>query len=303
MDFLVEATLQLKAEVLGMLRSQGFVLEDPTSDHVRVKGSFLKLKSVKASLETLLKPPAKAGVTPSPASSPAMSSGAVSKHHTDPSGAEPGPPESQKQRACPSASISSSLEDVPGTPEQTGSVRTGRACSSIVDSDVFDYANCLRKKDVNAILVSHDARVKVKAVEDYYVVMLWGKNAKVCMTKLKTLLDNLHKSLRTQEVPLKDLTPEGRRLAARIEESRNIYKSVLVQKRNSRLHLIGPSGDSYELQQTLLGRTVDQSQQRGRRPDRKATRRSSSLPPPKQKTEDGAGAASSPPVGYQTGGC
>lgn len=304
MDFPVEATLQLsavadKAEVLEILRSYGFVLEGPTSDHVRVKGSFLKLKSVKASLEMLLKSPAKAGVTPSPSSSPEMSSGAISKHHTDPSDAKRGPLESQRQRASPSAPISSSLEDFPESPDQAGSVRTGRSCSSIVDSDVFDYANCLWKKDVNAILVSHNVGVRVKAVDDYYVITLSGKSAKACMTKLKTLLDNLHKSLRTQEVPLKDLTPEGRRLAARIEESRNVYKSVLVQKRNSRLHLIGPSGESYELQQTLLGRTVEQPQPRGRRPHRKATRRSSSLPPTNRETEGGAGAASSTPGRYQ----
>lgn len=303
-DFPVEATLQLsagadQAEVLETLRSYGFVLEGPTSDHVRVKGSFLNLKRVKASLEMLLKSPAKAGVTPSPSSSPEMSSGAISKHHTDLSDAKRGPLESQKRRASPSAPISSSLEDFRESPDQAGSVRTGWACSSIVDSDVFDYANCLRRTDMNAILVSHHVGMRVKAVDDYYVITLSGKSAKVCMTKLKTLLDNLHKSLRTQEVPLKDLTPEGRRLAARIKESRNIYKSVLVQKRNSRLHLIGPSGESYQLQQTLLGRTGEQPQPGGRGPDRKATRRSSSLPPTNHKTEDGAGAAPSPPGRYQ----
>lgn len=296
-DFLVEATLQLnavpdKAEVREILRSCGFVLEELTSDHVRVRGSFLKLQSVKALLEMHLKPPATVGVTPAPSLGPKMSSVVVSKHHTDVWDAKRGPLESQHQRASPSASTSSSLQDFPGTPEQTGSVGTGTACSP-VDPDVFDYAKCLRKKDVDAILVSHDARVSVKAANDHYIIVLWGKNANVCMNKLKTLLDNLHKCLRTQEVPLKDLTPEGRRLAARIEESRNIYKSVLVQKRSASLHLIGPPGQSYELQQTLLGRAVDQSQRRGRRADREPRRRSSSLPPTSWNTDDGAGPAGS----------
>lgn len=306
MDFPVEATLQLgavadKAEVLETLRSYGFVLEAPTGDRVRVKGSFLKLKSVKASLEMLLTSPAKAGVTPSPASSPDLSSGAVSKHHTDPSDAKRGPPGSQKPPASPPAPTSSSLEDFRDSPDRAGSVGTGGACWSIVDSDVFDYASCLRKKDVDAILVSHHVGATVKPVDDYYVITLSGRSANACMSKLKTLLDNLQRSLRTQEVPLKDLTPEGRRLAARIEEkSSNIYKSVLVQRRSGRLHLIGPSGESYELQQALLGRAGEQPPPRGRGPDRTAPRRgSSSLPPANRKREDGAGAARSPPGRYQ----
>lgn len=282
MDFQVEATLQLnavqdKVEVREILRSRGFELKDLSSDHLLVKGSFLELKSVKALLETS---PAKVG-------------------------AKRGPLESESQRASPSASISSSsvrgsssLGDLPGTPDQTGSVRTGRACF-VVDPDVFDYAKCLRQKEMSSILDGHDATVSWEAADDHYIISLCGKSANVCMKKLKMLLDNLHKSLRTQEVALKDLSPEGRRLAARIQESRNIYKSVLLQKRDGSLHLIGPSGESYVLRQMLLGRTVDQSQPRGRRPDRKPSRRSSSLPPSSRNTEDGAGAAGPSPARYQ----
>lgn len=311
MDFLVVATLQLngvpdKVEVREILRSNGFVLEDLTSNHMRVRGSFLKLKSVTASLEMLQKSPAKVGVAATPSPGPKMSSGAISKHHTHISDAKRGLLESQNQRASPaSASFSSSLlrgssslEDFPGTPDQTGAARTGRVCS-VVDPDVFDYAKGLLKKEMETILLSHGVRMSVNAVDDHYSIILWGKNANVCMNKLRTLLDNLHKSLRTQEVPLKDLTPGGRRLAARIQESKNIYRSVLVQKRNSSLHLIGPSGESYELQQTLLGRTVDRSQRRGRRPDRQPTRRSSSLPPSSQKRVDGAGGGGSSPARFQ----
>lgn len=303
MDFLVEATLQLnavpdKVEVREILRSHGFVLKDLNSDHVRVKGSFLKLKSVKALLEMLLKSPAKVGVTPPPPPVPKMSPGAIIKHHTDGWDAKRGPLKSQNQRASPSASISSSLEDFPGTPGQAGSVRTGRACS-VVDADVFDYAWCLLEKNMEAILVSHDVRLKKTAVDDHYSIVLSGKSADVCMNKLQTLLDNLHKFLRTQEVPVKDLAPEGRRLVARIQQSRNIYKSVLVQSRGGSLHLIGPSEESYKLQQTLLGRTLDPSQHRGRRPGRTPTRRSSSLPPTRRNAEAAAGAAGSSPAGYQ----
>lgn len=253
-DFLVEATLQLntlldRTEVGDVLRSLGFVWKNLTPDQVRVKGSFLKLKAVKASLEMLLKSPARGDVSPV-APVPKASSGTISKH---------------------SSTMSSSVGDSPGTLDHPGTA------SCAVEPDVYEYAKRLRKKDVDAILVGHD--VTVKSVKDSYIITVLGTRADVCMNRLKTLLDNLHRSLRTQEVPLKDLTPEGRHLAARIQESRNIYKSVLVQRRSRNLHLVGPSVESYLLKQMLLGRTVDQTPRRGRGTERTPTRRSSSLPP------------------------
>lgn len=311
MDFLVEATLQLNAlldkiKVRDILRSQGFVTEDLTRDQVRVKGSFLKLKSVKASLELLLKGPATVGVIPSPSAVPKVSSGDIYRHHTDVAAAKQGQLDSKLKCESPSASTisssllrGSSLEDSPGTGYQPGPVRTGRVCFDVMH-DLYDYANCLRKKDVDTILVSHDVKLRVKPIDDTSVLItLSGKGANAGMNKLKTLLGNLFKSLMTQEVPLKDLTPEGIRLVAKIQECRNIYKSVLMQKRNGSLHLIGPSRECYALKQTLLGRTADLSQQRGRITERKPTRRSLSLPPTSRKTEDGAGAEGYAPSKYQ----
>lgn len=307
----MDATLQLnalldKTKVRDILRSHGFVTKDLARDQVRVKGSFLKLKSVKASLETLLKCPATVGAIPSPSTVPKVSSGDISRHQTDASAAKRGQLDSKLKHASPSASTispsllcGSSLEDVPGTGDQPGSVRTGRV-SFAVDHDVYDYANCLRKRDMDTILVSLDVKIRVKPVDDTSVVItLWGKSANAGMNKLKTLLENLLKSLMAQEVPLKDLTPEGMRLVAIIQESRNIYKSVLVQKRNGNLHLIGPSRECYALKQRLLGRPADLPQQRGRRTDRKPTRRSLSLPPTSRKAEDGAEAAGYAPSKYQ----
>lgn len=313
MDFPVEATLQLNAlldkiKLQDILRSQGFLTEDLTGDQVRVKGSFLKLKSVKASLEMLLKGPAAVGVIPSPSTVPKVSSRDISRHHTDASAAKQGQLDSQHTRVSPSASAStisssllrgSSLEDFPGTGNRPGSGRTERVCFA-VEHDLYDYANCLRKKDVDTILVSHDVKLRVKPVDDTFVlIVLSGKGANAGMTKLKTLLANLFKSVMTQEVPLKDLTPEGMRLVAKIQECRNVYKSVLMQKRNGNLHLIGPSRECCVLKQTLLGRTADPSQQRGRITEKKPTRRSLSLPPTSRKAEDGAGAEGYAPSKYQ----
>lgn len=299
MDFLVAATLQLdasldKAEVRDVFISHGFVMEDLSGDQLRVTGPFLKLKSVKTSLEKLLKSPAK-DVTPAPSTVPQVSSRDISRHHTDVvSGAKGRQLASKQSRASPSSSTMSSLphgsclEDSPGTPDRPVSVRTGRACFT-VKPDLFDYASCLRKKDVDTILVSHDVKLAVKSVDDGYVIILSGKRANVGMDKLKTLLDTL-KSLRTQEVPLRDLTPEGRRLVVTFQKSRDIYKSVLVQRRSSSLHLVGPPEEVQVLKERLLGRRPDPSQHRGTRTTGKPSRRASSLPPTSRKTEDGAGA-------------
>lgn len=292
------ATLRLDAsldrvDVRDALISHGFVTEDLTGDQLRVRGPFLRLKSVKGSLEKLLKSPAK-DVTPAPSTVPQVSSGDISRHRTDVSGAKGRQSASKQSRASPSSSTISSLlygsclENSPGTPDQTVSVRTGKACFT-VEPDLFDYAICLRKKDVDTILVSHDVKLAVNSVDDSYVIALSGKRADVGMDRLKTLLDNL-KSLRTQKVPLRDLTPEGRRLVATIQKSRDLYKSVLVQRRSSSLHLVGPPEEVQVLKERLLGRSPDPSRHRGTRTDGKPTRRSSSLPPTSRKTEDGAGA-------------
>lgn len=306
MDFLVEATLQLntlldKIKVRDILRSQGFVTEDLTRDQVRVKGSFLKLKSVKASLEMLLKGPATVGVIPSPSTVPKVSSGDISRHHTDVAAAKRGQLDSKHKRASPSASTisssllpGSSLVDSSGTGDKPGSV-----CFTF-EHDLYYYVNCFQKKDVDTILVTHDVKLRVKPVNDTSVVItLLGKGANAGMNKLKTLLENLFQHLTTQDVPLKDLTPEGMRLVAKIQEYRHVYKSVLMQKRHGNLHLIGPSRECYDLKQRLLGRTADPSQQRGRITERKPTRRSLSLPPTSRRTEEGAGAEGYAPSKYQ----
>lgn len=285
----MEATLQLHAgldrvEVSAVLSSHGFTLMGLTGDQLRVRGFFLKLKSLKASLEMLLNSPAKVGVTPPPSPVPKMSPTAVSRHY-DTSGRG-----QMDKRASPSASTSSSLKAPPGTLDQPSSVRTARACFT-VDRDVLEYAKCLRRKDMD-LLLSHEVGVSLSTV-DGSMVTLSGKSSNT-LNKLKALLDNLHRTLRTQCVPLKDLSPEGRSLAARIQKNSHVYGSVLVQRRKTNLHLVGPSADSYLLKQLLLGRTVDQDPRTGRTMDRKPTRRSSSLPPPSRRGQGAAAAAYSP---------
>lgn len=316
MDFPVEATVHLnifpnQTEVRQILKSHDFVLTDLRSDQVRVKGWFLKLGAAKASLEQLL-------ITPH-SSSPyqTVPSGAIPKIYTNDSsggarsrlGSRNKPP----QASPPSPSTSSpwasgSSNDHPTSPEnrasfsprpdQRGSLQPGRQ-TFVADADVFRYAALLRKKEIDTILSSHNVRMEHLEVGDGFNITLLGKSARIAVDKLQSLLSDLTESLRTQEVPLKDMDHEGNALLETIRKKQNIYNSVLVCPMADTLHLIGPSGESYELKQRLLGRPVEQSGRRGRTFNRNSRSRSSSLPPISRKnTEGGSGAIAYPsPVG------
>ncbi|XP_075962589.1 RNA-binding protein 43 [Anarhichas minor] len=308
MDLPVEATVHLdvfpdKAKVRDILRSHGFALMDLSGDQVRVKGSFLDLKAAKASLEPLLSSKTIPAV-------PKASSGAISKRPAGNSSVSGG---NRAQSKSPWASQSSANASSPYThpsspesralfsppPDQRGSFRPGRE-SFVVDVDVWRYAEQLRKKDIEDIRVSHHVEMEVLEVGESCDVTLLGKSARTAAGKLQSLMDDLSKSLRTQEVPLKDMDRDGKALLKRIQKERNIHLSVVVWPMNDTLHLIGPSAASYELKQRLLGRPVDRT---GRTSDKSSRRRSSSLPPISRKnTERDSGAIATPaPVGSLRG--
>lgn len=294
----MEATVRLnlfhsKTRVREILAEQGFALTDLSSNRVRVKGSFRNLKAVKDYFEALVNFQTKMDISP-PSSSPVptTASGSVSKYYTDRSDANTsrlgspssptsfsswvsGPSDSSQARSRYNTSFSP-------TPGQSDSLKTGKQFF-VIDGDVFDYAKKLWKKDIENILHSHNVTMEAFPVGDSYNITLQGKNARAAVGELQGLLDGLSKSLRTQEVLLKDMNPEGKALLERTEKKGNINHSVLICPKNDRLHLIGPSNESYELKQKLLGRPVHQSGRTGRSVDRNRGRRSSSLPPMSRK--------------------
>ncbi|XP_076611180.1 RNA-binding protein 43 isoform X2 [Chaetodon auriga] len=322
MDFPVEATVHLnifpnETQVREILRSHGFALTDLSGDQVRVKGSFLNLRAVKASLEPLLNSQTKTDIRASSSSpAPKVSSGTISEYYTGNSSdgsrsrlasQNKPPPASPSSPASSSSRVSSSFNDRPTSaensaafsprPAQHVSVKAEKE-SFVVDADVFEYAERLRKKDVDDILDNHRVQVEVHPAGESCTVTLHGKSARTAGGKLQSLLNKLNMSLRTQEVSLKDLNDEGKALLKRIQKNRDIYNSVLVCLRNDSLHLIGPSGESYKLKQRLLGRPVDRTGWTGRTGqtlDKNARTRSSSVPPvnPKSTGRD-SGAAANP---------
>lgn len=307
-DFRVEATVHLnvfsdQTLVRDILRSQGFTLTDLGGDQVRVSGSFLKLRAVKTSLETLLDAQANEDIKPSSSSSsspvPKASSGAIPKYYTNRSDVKGSQLESQNKHPALSPPTSSSPNNHSASPP--ASLRPEKEIF-VVDAHVFDYAERLRKKDIDSILGSHNVNMRLHPMEDNYNIILQGRSTAAALFKLQSLLDNLSKSLRVQEVPLKRMIPEGKALLDRILRNRNMYSSVLVCPKKDKLHLIGPSVESYELKQMLLGMPVDPSGRSGRTADKTSRRRSSSLPPVSQRNTDRdgvVGAAGYAPSKYQ----
>ncbi|XP_062414432.1 uncharacterized protein si:dkey-154b15.1 [Pungitius pungitius] len=298
MDLPVEATVRLdlfpnEAEVRDILRSHGFALTDVSGDQVRVKGSFWSLKAAKASLEPLLRMQ-----TISP--NPEASSGAISKRSADKSSVSRGargrvqPPPAEP--SSPGATASSPVKrpsppdnsaSFSPPPDRRSSFGPRRECV-VVDMDVFRYADRLRKKNIEEILFSHNVEMEAQEVGESCVITLLGKGAREASGKLQSLMNDLSISLRTQDVPLEDMDREGHALSTRIQKRRDVYQSVVVWPLNDKLHLIGPSAQSYQLKQRLLGGPVGST---GRTPEMNSKSRSSSLPAQRKNTGGGGGGA------------
>lgn len=310
MDFPVEATVHLgvfhdEVKVRELLRSHDFRLIDAGRQQVLVQGSFLKLKAVKTCLEQLLNSQKLTGTTQH--SSPYFS-GAASEYYSGtsqgPSGGRgrSGPSDSpipHPSSPIPSAPRGSDASRCHQTSTETGAKQRDafrpRSELFVVDADAFRYAERLRKKDLDLILDNHNVKMIVKEVGDSCQVTLLGKSASAATAKLQSLLGDLSKSLRTQEVPLRQMDQEGQAFLDRIRGNNNVHDSVLVCEMNDRLHLVGSSAKSYEVKQRLLGRSAEPSGRAGRTTETGARSRSRSLPPINRA--DRREVAHSPPAG------
>lgn len=296
MDFPVEATVHLnrfqdETEVKNILTSHGFKMKDLGGGQVRVKGHFFKLKDAKDELDQLLR--SQTQMSPNSSSAgPAASSGAVPKNYG---------PRNEAPRASPS-SPSSSSSSAPGSShsrpaspvDRRGSLRRDVSC--VIDADVFRYADKFKNKEINDILVSHGVKMNPEERGDTVSIALRGSNSKTAMSKLQSLMGELSKSLRTQDVPLEDVSPSGRLLLEDIKRNRNVG-AVLVCQTAHRLHLVGSSSESHELKQRLLGSTSGRA---GRSSAKSSRRRSSSAPPANRKSTEAA-ADRNPSPGGATG--
>ncbi|XP_008421140.1 RNA-binding protein 43 [Poecilia reticulata] len=282
MDFPVEATVlidrfQDEREARRLLQSYGFKVTDLDRGRVRVAGLFHNLEAVKARLERLTE------ATPRSSSDlPSASSGAISKHSRN--NADPG---SIQRRSASLGPRTSS-----GPKRQAPDYRTPGAVI-MIDSDVYMYAKLFRKQQLDDILTRQDVQHDVKAEEENTIITLQGPDSGSVSGNLQHLLDGLRRTLRTQEVLLSDLSADGKHLLGRIREKNKSLNSVLVLEKNDRLHLVGPSKESYDLKQSLQGGPVDQSGARGRPADRPRRERSRSVPTRSQRSPAAGGEFSS----------
>ncbi|XP_075995709.1 RNA-binding protein 43 [Genypterus blacodes] len=276
----VGATLDMqvfrdKSEVQQILLSHGLVITKQRGDVVRVEGSFSKLRAVKARLEELQKSQTKM------ANGQSVYSAGVWHYYTN-------------ERSVPDGNRS---PEGPQEPRHT-SARPGRE-SFIMEEDVLKYARQFMEKEMDMILQSHNVKLEEgKVSAGICSVLLEGRSAKNAAGKLQTFLDALGRTLRTQEVHLGDMDEQMRAaLPTRIQKYKDIYKTVLISQKDDRVRLIGPSVESYELKQRLLGKPTEPpvTERTGRTQDKSSKRRSSSLPRISQKnTERGSDAAANP---------
>lgn len=311
MDFPVEATVHLnnfpnKMAVKQILRSHGLTLTDLSGNQVRVKGMFSQLKAARASLELPMNSPTETDMMPGQQ----VSSGAVSKHYNNHSSgisrrlgflnkAVNALSPSRKTSSFRNLGFSNNHSASPNSrsPDLRRPSRSARYVTQEfdVDADVFMYARQIHKKKIDDILHSHNVRMKEEENGDDFRICVLGKSAAIASGKLKSFLDDLLRSLRTQDVPLRDMDRQGWALLDKIKKSKNIHNLVLVREMHDKLHLVGPSRESYELKQRLLGTPVDQSGRTGRTLDRaNGKRRSSSLPSYLKSTHRNSGSAAYP---------
>lgn len=155
--------------------------------------------------------------------------------------------------------------------------------SFLMDADVLRYAQRFRKKDIDTILGSNNIQMNVQPNEcsDISSVSLEGKNPKSAMEKLQDYLTTLNSTLRTQEIPLETFDHnEQVRISKLIQKYNSVYPTVLVNQVGDILRLVGPSRDSYDMMQILLGKPLElpPAGRTGRALDRGSRdRRSSSL--------------------------
>lgn len=203
MDFPVEATVHLdlfgnQQVAQDLLRSHGFRLAPLGGGRVRVHGFLSQLKLVECQLEPLVR-------------SPRPSSGSFYGHRDDARSTSGGLPGERGREARS------------GRP-RTSSAGTARA-TFVTNSDVFEDARHLRRREMEDVLTAHAVSMVVEERGGGSAVTLRGPNSNAAARKLQSPLHHLGNSLRTQEVP-------------RTDRHGDVHDSVLVREAERGLPLV-----------------------------------------------------------------
>ncbi|XP_019905584.1 uncharacterized protein si:dkey-154b15.1 [Esox lucius] len=296
--------------VLRLLQSHGFQVTESRPGQLLIMGSFLKLRAVKAQLQQLLTG------DPQPHSSTHTSrvhdhaNQALSARRSSVNGEQRSPllqtsqhsdlldsgsahnlsspqrtsPSPGLQVAGPGANVTQRMKPCLRPDEHDSHTPSRKSLSFLTEEDVLNYALCFRKKDINGILQSHNTEIDVKSTGSSGVkcVFLDGQNPEMAVVKLQSVLSQLTATLRTQEINLSSLDHDNQVMVSkRIQKYKDIYPAVVVSQVGDTLRLVGPSCDSYEMKQMLLGKATElpPAGRTGRPTGRNSRdRRSSSMP-------------------------
>ncbi|KAJ8378993.1 hypothetical protein AAFF_G00232220 [Aldrovandia affinis] len=154
--------------------------------------------------------------------------------------------------------------------------------SCVMDAVALRYTHAFLGDKVQKILQAHQVEMEVKDMDvpDVSTVILVGHGATLARDELAYFLTKTQGYLRTQHIPLSNLSQERKRQVQRnVQMFQDIYK-VLVWQAGDTIQLVGSSEQSYELKQRILGENVNLPSpgREGRTQERGRVRRSYSLP-------------------------
>ncbi|XP_041104087.1 uncharacterized protein LOC121314668 [Polyodon spathula] len=192
------------------------------------------------------------------------------------------------------------LVTLPLSPQASQTPRKTQRVSFNIDKHVLRYAKAFHRQEMSEILDSQCVEMSEEESDEISNVILTpqiGRDSpesvlKVAQELLSSLLFELGHTLRTQEI---DLSSYDRQQQSQILERskmlKNIYKVLVIWPDRGSIQLVGPSLESYELRQRLLGQAVNSSvgeqlaSNRQGRLLRGDFRRSSSLPRQPSRTD------------------
>ncbi|XP_056110236.1 uncharacterized protein si:dkey-154b15.1 [Rhinichthys klamathensis goyatoka] len=162
----------------------------------------------------------------------------------------------------------------PSSPRQT-------EISIHVELDVLKYTMLFKEDLISKIKSDHHTHINHKEESGVGMVKLSGGNFREAAKELSALMEEITKSLRTQEIDLNVCDESQKRdIIQNAYTFQKIY-DVLIRQEDNVIKVVGSSKDSYDAKQKLLGLDVDIAPPKGM--ERNKLRRSSSLP--RQKTK------------------
>lgn len=184
------------------------------------------------------------------------------------------------------------------TSDSHAAKKTSQKCTlSVVNSDTLKYVQAFHKDHIDQILERYAITMTVEEEGEISMVTLskmfatYSAHLDEGCKELSLLFSNFQELLRTHDIELSRFTlSEQEQIKNRSRVLRDIYP-VLVISCKDKLHLIGPSCESYELMQKLSGKIpLDESvaamHTTWRKPsDRRKGKRDSSCPPPARKRD------------------